>query len=479
MYNYNANTSPFYVPNQPQKQFSDFSVSEKVSLPFDKIVVPEHTFIIDSRQRDPKLYPSPSFYRIELGTVYKNITSVELKGAIIPRTSYNVHSTNKYIDFSIGSTITNIILKYGGAGYTFVPNVTLTPPASGGVQATAVAITNLISGQITGITITNPGSGYNSVPTVMISSPTGNRSELAIATAVVGTAYTAYLREGQYVIGGNPSTVVPISTVPSDLILEIQDAMNFAVNGLPYVQGSTGPFTCRLVSQYPDLYADAGQPEAFNTNATLFNRIQITNSNSSQWSLLWASGPNNDRNAHNLMGFAWCDQSNVVSTPAVSGLMVSGTSLRAQFDYNLLDSPDYVIIKFWSGSDAFERLESEESTLNRAFASMFFNSSGPNVLTDTEGLIDTSNGINYLNGPVTKGNFWLPGIYNIGIRGIDYDVKKLEFSPSIGKLSSLTIDFCKFGIQNGGTPEKYNFSGRDHLLIFGIKSSDFQSGQNQ
>ena len=477
MYNYNNNSSPFYQPQIPPKQFNDFSVVEKVTLPFDKIIVPEHTFVIDSRQRNPSIYPSPAHYQIKLSTVYKNITSIELKGFDIPKTSYNVHSTNKYIDFSVGSTITNIVLTYGGAGYTFVPIITLTGPPAGGTQATAVAITNLVSGQVTGITITNPGSGYISVPTVMISSPTGYKSEVAIATAVVGQLFTAVLREGQYVIGGNPSTVAPISLAPTDLILEIQDAMNFAVTGIPYVSGSTGPFTCRLVSQYPDLYADVGYPEAFNTNSALFNRIQITNANSVQWSLLWASGPNNDRNAHNLMGFAWSDQSNVVSTPSVSGIMSSGTTLRGQFDYNLIDSPDYVIIKFWAGSDSFERLESEESTLNRAFACMFFNAASPNVITDTEGAIVASGSpsINYLNGAITKGSFWVPGAYNVPTRGLDLDIKRLEFQPSIGKLSSLTIDFCKFGIKNGGTPEKYNFAGRDHILIFGVKSSDFQN----
>ena len=95
MQNYNAisNSSPFYVPNIPQKQFGDFSVSEKITLPFDKIVVPEHTFVVDSRQRDPTIYPSPSSYRISLGTVYKNITSIELKGFLLFLLLNNVSST--------------------------------------------------------------------------------------------------------------------------------------------------------------------------------------------------------------------------------------------------------------------------------------------------------------------------------------------------------------------------------------------------
>jgi len=493
------NSSPFFTNDVPQKQFNDFSGPERVTQVFDQIVVPEHTFVISSTQRDTNLYPDPSYYQVDLGQVYKNVSSIELKGAIIPNTSYNVHSTNQYIDFSIGSTITSIKIVYGGAGYTNspLPTITISQPPVGGTQATATAIVNTVSGQIVGINITNAGSGYTNLPRITVSSPpiqnikatsstaTTKGGSVAILTATVGTHYSAYLRPGQYSIGGNIDTTTPI-LYPSGLILEIQDAMNYAVSGT-YVHGSTsGPFSVSLVSQYPQIGAISGSPENSDTNATQFNRIQITNVNSAEWALLWASGPNESRNAHTLLGFDWSDQFVPATITAITvmadTLIFGGTGYRAQWDYCLTDSPDFVIIKFYSGSNAYERLESEDPTLNRAFGTILFSPNNPNVITNTTGtntLSDQSGtNVNYLNGLITKGTFWAQQGYNTPQKGQDYDIKKLELSPVQGKLSTLTINFCKIGVKAGGIPQKYDFMTRDHVLIFGIKSSDQQNSQN-
>ena len=59
----------------------------------------KHIFVVDSRQRDCKLYPTPSNYRIPVDQIYKNITSIELKGAVLPKTAYGVHDSNNVIDF--------------------------------------------------------------------------------------------------------------------------------------------------------------------------------------------------------------------------------------------------------------------------------------------------------------------------------------------------------------------------------------------
>lgn len=455
-----------FSTNQPKPIiFPDFDPNDRATHPANKVSIPEKTFVIDSRSRNCSVYPSPSYYRIELNEVYKNITSIELKGSSIPRSSYNVHSSNKFIDFSIGSTVTSIIMKNKGIGYTFVPTVTISPPVVG-VQATATAV--VINGEVTSIIIGVAGSGYSTSnpPVITIQAPTGLRSIRAEAQALVGTLYSAELRTGQYTIGGN---------TPTGLIKEVQNAMNYVVNGGNYNPSSVGPFEVRLVSQYPELNAEIGDPEYYDTNAAQYNRIQIINVNSSHWELLWCSGKHNRLSAVNLLGFASDDYSEPVATPAVGAIMSAGTSLRASYDYDLLGDPQYVVLDIWSGDDTFERLDSTNASINRKFATLVFDANYPDVLTDTTGTAFVDGGVNYLNGVVTKGPFYIaPGVTK-ALKGFDFDQKKLEFAPPIGKLSSLTIQFTKYG--PGQEVEYYDFCGRNHLLVFSVKAGDNQSGQ--
>lgn len=467
--NYNPyNTQQIQQPNQ--RIFSDFDPSTAVTHPTEKISVPEHTFVIDSRQRDYVTFPNPSSYRANLGTIYKNITSIELKGSVIPRSSYNVHSTNKYIDFSIGSTITEIKIENGGSGYVN-PIISIASPDSG-VQAVATATTSF--GKITGINIVNPGVGYNpgKPPVIGVFDMSGSGANLK---ATVGTLYTAVLREGQYTIGGNPT---PPSTTPSGLVKEIQNAMNYAVNGSPYNPTSTSPFEVRLLNQYPELDSTIGTPEYYDTNSCQFNRIQITNVNDDAWALLFCSGQNSRTNASKLMGFNNINYSINASAnflPVITGsgtLMNGGTAIRAENDYDLLDDPKYIMLSFWAGSDTFERIQSKDASIDRKFGTMIFDANQPNVLTDTSGTVYTDGSVNYLNGPLTKGNFYTaPGVLK-PLKGFDFDQKKLEFSPAIGKLTYLDISFTKFSSDNNSEQELYDFQGRDHLLVFSVKSND-------
>lgn len=469
---------PQITPQVPQAKqqpiFGDFDPAYAATLPFNKITVPEHTFVIDSRQRDCSKYPSPSYYKLNLGEVYKNITSIELKGSIIPRSSYNVHSTNKFIDFSIGSTVTEIKILNGGSGYTVAPTVVIAAPAPPGSQATATAFTN--GNSLTSIVVTVPGSGYSTSdpPVVKLIGPYKQAAQLKV---YVGTLYTAELRPGQYIIGGNPT---PPSTEPSGLIAEIQNSMNYAVTGT-YSSTSTTPFEVRLVSQYPALDPTAGSPESFDTNACRYNRIQITNVESDYWELLMCSGENRRRNAANLMGYLSLDYIGDVNTSAIitgSGtLMSAGTSVRGDADFDLLDDPKYVLLTFYCGDNSFDRIESKDSSLDNTFGTMVFDANTPDVMTDLSGSNYTTGGVSYLVGNVTKGTFWCnPGMLK-ALRGFDFDRKFLEFAPPIGKLNEITIIFTQFGKQPGGEPELYDFGGRNHFLIFSVKASDNKSGQ--
>lgn len=469
-------------PKEPNvvSGFGEFSVTQAATHPANAITVGKHIFVVDSRQRDCKAYPSPSRYRIQAGPL-KNVSSIELKGCILPKSSYNIHSSNKYIDFAIGNSVTSIIVTNGGSGYLVAPTVTISAPTSG-TTATATATINT-SGQVSSIAIVVAGTGYSASkpPIITISAPpTSNYGKTAEAYCVIGTHYSASLREGNYTVGGNPDPAT--SALPSGLLLELQNAMNYAVVGSPYSATSVTPFVARLVNQYPDLYATAGTPEAFNTNATLFNRIQITNVNSSPWEILWCSGPNKTRNLRRVLGFEWADSTKYVSTAVVtvsSGTLIpAGTTYRGIFDYDMIDDPNYSILSFWAVADeSFERIESLPiGGLNRAFATMVYDANLPENLLGLGGTAEKVSNVDYLVGALGKGTFYVPQGYTKPLKGFDFDQKYLSFTPPIGKLSYLNIVFTKYGQQSGGIPEFYDFQGRDHLLIFEITSGGDQKG---
>lgn len=457
-----------------------FDKNYAVTHPTEKVTNGKSLVVVDSRQRDCSVYPSPSLYRIPIG-IYKNVTSIELKGSILPKTSYNIHDSNNKIDFSIGDTVTEIRVINGGYGYTVAPVVTISDPVTG---TTATATANLTNETVSSITIGLAGSGYrtSNPPIVTIAASPNANSSQAQAVAYIGTTYSAYIREGNYVIGGNP--VAGTSTVPTGLLLELQDAMNYAVNGAPYVSGSASPFAVRLVSQYPELGAVAGTPEAFDTNSCLYNRIQITNTDSDHWEILWCSGKNNEVCCRRLLGFPWVDQVEPVATGAINpgaGIIIpAGTTYRGLYDYDLTDDPNYVIFSFWAvAENSFERLESDlKGGLDRSFATMVFDANVPDNLYDLDGTANTTvGGVSYLEGEATKGPFYRsPGTVK-PLKGFDFDKKYLEFSPAIGKLGHLNIKFNKFGSTSGGLPNLYDFMGRDHLLIFEITSADQKTGQ--
>lgn len=63
---------------------------------------------IDSRDRNTDSYPDPNMYQIDFGDTLKNVFSIELLSAIVPKSDYNINSNNNTIYFSEngGSEIT-------------------------------------------------------------------------------------------------------------------------------------------------------------------------------------------------------------------------------------------------------------------------------------------------------------------------------------------------------------------------------------
>lgn len=84
-----------------------------------------------------------------------------------------------------------------GSGYVTAPTVTISAPAAGGVQATAVAVlgTGANAGKVVSFTITNPGTNYTGAVTVTIGAPPSGGVQAVAGTATKGTVRNRVVAE--------------------------------------------------------------------------------------------------------------------------------------------------------------------------------------------------------------------------------------------------------------------------------------------
>ena len=91
-----------------------------------------------------------------------------------------------------------------------------------------------------------------------------------------------------------------------------------------------------------------------------------------------------------------------------------------------------------------------------------------------------NNGIDLLTGNVGSHNssfIRTPGLLK-AMKGTDFDQKKYEFSQPVAQIWELNIRFTKFSKGSIGSDEElYNFSGREHLLIFEFICADPLTGR--
>ena len=190
----------------------------RATQPSDKPSVGKHIFAIDSRQRDYTFFPNPNEYEISIPERYRNVTSIELKAAILPRTEYNINSCNKYLDLNIGDFISNVNINKPDVYYINPFNNQRMLPPNGTYPFTidsnksAEISCDIKSGRIINVTIIKAGSGYDYTrpPKLYLHIDINGKSEQMNIDCytVVGLEITTELREGQYVIGGNPELYV-------------------------------------------------------------------------------------------------------------------------------------------------------------------------------------------------------------------------------------------------------------------------------
>ena len=82
-------------------------------IPKKTKIVSKHTLIIDSRQRDYTLYPTPSDYLIDLSEPHRNVERIELIAAMLPKTEYNINSENNLLIVTISGVTKQVYLTEG------------------------------------------------------------------------------------------------------------------------------------------------------------------------------------------------------------------------------------------------------------------------------------------------------------------------------------------------------------------------------
>lgn len=475
-----------------------------------------HIVIIDSRERNREMFPNPSKYSIRFNRRYKNVTSVELKGSIIPKTEYNVHTQNNKIVFNVEDFITSATIKNPGFGYidgvygfgAVPPNDTFalvsSPAVAGGINA-LITVT-VLNNQIVSVIITNPGSGYlrgsyggainlpnegfynnaeasfiNLIPFDLMVEP-HLRAEIVFE---VGHELVAELNIGQYDFA-HPNDSEPglCREVTRALQQAVDDAISDGIltpvvggaqTGLeyfPYSIANSSDGSCYLFTPNPNASENTnvaiqrGDPTAGGggyTQSLFFELLWgVSNQKNSLAMTLLGYG---SRSLDGLPYYTPLDQ-----TTGTTGALVvwTETPIRSNFDYSLTDFPKYCILSFGKGTlDNVDRIESTNPELDKAFAILVFDANAPDVVfREPTGTPVDGEGNSNWNTLLYK-----PGTLK-GIKGADYDQKILSYGPAPKNnyMSSISIEFNKL---NG---ELYDFKGKDHTLIFEIRADDINSG---
>ena len=280
--------------------------------PSDKTREPiKHIYAVDSRQRNYSVYPDSNNYNIQVPDRYRNVSSIELKAAMLPRTEYNVNNMNKFLDISIGDYVSSLLYKKvkitDGNSEIVIGKHSLIidkPYFSWGSQCEIQVEINS-NYKISEYTILNHGSGYSSS-----NPPKASLYDYIDFEVKIGVDYICKLREGQYTIGGNPVFINNTngnsyqSWTPTNIVNELECALsNGILNNSEYCYSRKSwttlnkttteleienydkdyplLFTTRIMSQYPSINTYTGEnntSENYNTNSCNFNRLYFSNS---------------------------------------------------------------------------------------------------------------------------------------------------------------------------------------------------------
>ena len=503
-------------PNSNYFSFTARKPNEgKIPNTSEMITGSSHTYIIDSRERNLIAFPNPASYTINFNDKFKNVTSIELKGSLIPKTEYNVNTGNMYIPYNIDDSLKSAkIVKpgygyldgtygFGGVGDDQLLATVSTPAIAGGTQATiTVVVTNNL---IKSVVINAAGTGYLAGSYGGLEDPSKGYYRNARASAIlnipvdpdyrntfqrgqidltVGTILLATLIPGQYDFA-SPNDGSP--GLCREVTRALQESIDDAISNGTVVPVVGGPQTGAEYFPYLDTNPDDGSCYLItvNPNASPNSNIAIQRGagdgsfvQSPFLEFVWSYEDTSDSSAIRLLGYGSSIVSqkfkSIIQNPPVdqtNNTLSSTTWIESPIigrnDYDLTDSPMYCILSFSDHSQSGDRIESTNPTLDKAFATLVFDANSSNVIfREPEATVPDPG-----TGPSNWGTLLnKPGMLK-AIKGQDFDPKVLSFGPSpISELNGLTLCFRKL---NG---DLIDFHGKDHMLIFSINAEDINSG---
>jgi hypothetical protein len=484
--------------------------------PSEMITGQDHVLIVDSRSRNKRFYPNASKYMVKIPTPYKNVTSIELKGSLIPKTEHNVNLDNRSIPFNIEDFITNAIIKDRGFGYidgtygfgTADPTAArITDPGLAGGTAATITVTVENNRIVSAIIPTGEeGSGYlRGYYGGVIEDPTNGFFRRAQASFIdsipkdpdlkdrfkstdieiqVGHELIAALPTGMYDFANvndfatSPGLALAVTTA---LQVAVQDAIDDGVI-TPVVGGPTTG-----VEYFPNAVAATGTTGSaylttINTNASGNANVVIQRGGDgslgyTQDTFLELIFGSTELTTHagNLLGFGSNNEITAGYFPPIDQTTGDFSSYTAgnyvpvpaigRNDYNLTDSPKYVILSITPLQDT--RIDSVSEELSKGYATLTFDANMPDVIFREPNTTGPGTGDSNYSSLLAK-----PGTLK-GIKGQDYDSKFLSFGPvPVAEISEFMVEFKTFG------GNFYNFQGEDHVLIFQFAASDINSARN-
>jgi len=490
-YGQTNNVGTVYMPNRVLDE-------AKHPIEYPSGTTNTHTFILDSRDRDVLISPNANqqvWYlgpnpnapasiasgtgRSEIqGAPYKNVASLELMAASLPRTEYNINESNDQIDYCLTTNCTAVTDVSTTASLSYV---TVTSAAHGLVAGNTVCV-HMASTNIGGI----PQREINDI-VHNVSSSTANTFTFPVTTTASSTATgggltwwgeerTATLTQGRYakdigsyalqqtitIVAGPPSTITRAVgsfiddgfVVGDDIVFH--NCVNAANNNtairiagvaalvltvkvgqtLVAEAASTNVSLCsgfvgavqKIVQDDVNPTVAAGNPiirvtkSKGNSLTEHERRLYIENTDvvgNHRMYFLWRSGTHRKLSAHEPMGFSFYDAPE-------DGPNIDITSSQ---DCNLYCDPNFCIVEIVNLN---RNIEATSDGITRSFGIMYFDNVEDTFVTN-----------------VSKGS--------------DFDRKILYFQPPMPVLDRLEIRFKK----HGNFP--YHFHEGETSLIFEVR----------
>ena len=158
--------------------------------------------------------------------------------------------------------VTNIAVTASGAGYTSVPNVTIS--GGGGSGATATAVVGQLPVGITSVKLTNGGAGYTSVPAVTITPADGNGSGAIVNAALNSTLpVSSVAPTPPATTWASPAACYPIGTTPTVSFSPAGATASVTMTGNSCIYGFTASGSCSSKNVTANVTASNGTGSGF------------------------------------------------------------------------------------------------------------------------------------------------------------------------------------------------------------------------